>query len=325
MARPTIRDVATCADVSTATVSYVLNETGSVSESTATRVRACVKELGYRANSVAVAHRTGRTKTIGLAVPDLTNGFFPEFAQGVHRAAANHGFAVVLLDADNSIEAQAEGIDMLADRVPEGLILCLLKDDFLEGSKLQFPTVVFDHEIEGIDCIRADLYKGGRLQAEAVVAHGHRRIGLVCGPEWSGPAAVRRRGVLENLSDSVEVVWEHSLDWTADLPATAVADMLQHDVTCVVTGNDMQAFGVLQMYRNAGRSVPEDVSIVGFDDIDFAALANPSLSTVRLPTRELGATAFRMLVQRIESPSMPVQQERLDVQMMVRDSLRSIV
>ena len=325
MARPTIRDVATCADVSTATVSYVLNGTGSVSEPTASRVRACVNQLGYRANSVAVAHRTGRTKTIGLAVPDLTNGFFPEFAQGVHRAAADHGFAVVLLDADNSIEAQAEGINMLADRVPEGLILCLLKEDVFTDSKFPFPIVVFDHEIEGVDCIGADLHKGGRLQAEAVVEHGHRRIGLICGPEWSGPAAVRRKGLLENLPDSVDVVWEHSLDWTADLPETAVADMLRHDVSCVVTGNDMQALGALQTFRSAGRSVPDDVSIIGFDDIDFAALASPSLSTVRLPTRELGATAFGMLVHRIESPFMPVQQKRLDVQMMVRDSLRRIV
>lgn len=324
MARPTIRDVATCADVSTATVSYVLNGTGSVSVPTATRVRACVEELGYRANSVAVAHRTGRTKTIGLAVPDLTNGFFPEFAQGVHRAAANHGFAVLLLDADNSIEAQAESIEMLADRVPEGLILCLLKSDSLTGSTLQFPTVVFDHEIEGVDCIGADLFTGGRLQAAALVEHGHRRIGLICGPEWSGPAAVRRRGLLENLPDSVEVVWEHSLDWTANIPDHVETDMLRHDVTCVVTGNDMQALGVLQMYRSAGRSVPEDVSVIGFDDIDFAALANPGLSTVRLPTRDLGATAFTMLTQRIESPHMPTQHKRLDVQMMVRDSLRNV-
>ena len=167
MARPTIRDVAAAAGVSTATVSYVLNGTGSVSAATAQRVRDCVEELGYRANSLAVAHRTGRSRTIGLAVADLTNPFFPEFARGVHKAAITSGFGVFLIDAQGSHDIELEGVEMLSDRVPEGLIWVPVGDDILSKRPipLPFPVVTFDRELPDFDSVNADIRHGGELQA----------------------------------------------------------------------------------------------------------------------------------------------------------------
>lgn len=326
MARPTIRDVAKAAGVSTATVSYVLNGTGSVSEQTADRVRECVEELGYRANSLAVAHRTGRSRTIGLAVADLTNPFFPEFARGVHRAASSSGFSVFLIDAQGSHEHELEGVEMLADRVPEGLIWVPVGNDILSERPVPFPfpTVTFDRELPDFDSVNADIRNGGELQAEVITSHGHKRIGIISGPQWSDTGQLRRSGLLDSLHDDVEIVWEFSLDYSSHIPDDVRAEILSHDVSCAVTANDIQAIGLLQLYRDAGQSVPEDVSVIGFDDIDLAARVSPGLTTVHLPVAELGMTAVDVLLDRIKNPDLPRQRQQLGVSMTMRSSVRSV-
>ncbi len=325
MARPTIRDVAAAAGVSTATVSYVLNGTGSVSSATADRVRDCVEELGYRANSLAVAHRTGRSRTIGLAVADLTNPFFPEFARGVHKAAITSGFGVFLIDAQGSHDIELEGLEMLSDRVPEGLIWVPVGDDILSTRPipLPFPVVTFDRELPDFDSVNADIRHGGELQAELINANGHKRLGIISGPQWSDTGQLRREGLLDRLDDDVEVVWEFSVDYSSHIPDEVREAILSHEVSCAVTANDIQAIGMLQTYRDAGLSVPDDVSVVGFDDIDLAARVSPGLSTVHLPVEALGMTAFDVLIDRIKNPDMPRRREQLPVSMTIRQSVRS--
>jgi LacI family transcriptional regulator len=327
MSRPTIRDVAERAGVSIATVSYVLNGTGKVSATTADRVRACVEELGYRANSVAVAHRTGRSRTIGLAIADLTNPFFPEFARGVHRAAAENGFSVFLLDAQGCDEHELEGLEMLSDRVPEGLIWVPVGRDVLSSrpAPLPFPVVTFDCELPDFDSVNADVRRGGQLQAEVIASQGHRRLGLITGPEWSDTGRLRRAGLLDALPPDCELVWEFPLDYSTHIPVSVRREILRHHVDCVVTANDIQAIGLLQLYRDAGRRVPDDVSVIGFDDIDLAARISPGLTTVHLPVATLGRTAFDVLLDRIKNPDLPRQRRRLDVAMTMRGSTRSRV
>lgn len=318
--RPTIRDVAKLAGVSTATVSYVLNGTGSVSSETAARVRDCVAELGYRANTLAIAHRTGRSATIGLALPDLTNPFFPEFAQGVHTAASAAGYSVLLLDGHNSADQLSAGVDRLADRVPEGLIYCPV-DDAVDDRLHRFPTVMFDRRVEGLDSVRADLEGGGAMQAELVASYGHRRVGLISGPEGSETAQLRRAGLLGGLPDEVEVVWEFFEDFTLDFTEPASAALKAGGVTCVLTANDIQAIATLRHLRSAGHSVPDDVSVIGFDNIGFAALVSPSLTTIDLRARSLGAASFELLVSRIADRDLPARHEVLNVAPIERESL----
>lgn len=327
MRRATIRDVAERAGVSTATVSYVLNGTGSVSPETAQRVRDCVEQLDYRANSLAVAHRTGRSRTIGLALADLTNPFFPEFARGVHRAAAENGFSVFLLDAQGCPDHELEGLQMLTDRVPEGLIWVPVADDVLDSrpTPLPFPVVTFDCELPEFDSVNADVRRGGELQAELIAAQGHRRIGLISGPEWSETGRVRRAGLLETLPPDAHVVWEYSLDYSTNIPEPVRRDILAHEVDCVVTANDIQAIGLLQIYRDAGVSVPGDLSVIGFDDIDLAARISPALTTVHLPVGQLGHAAFELLLDRIKNPDLPRQRRLLDVSMTIRSSTQRLV
>lgn len=324
MSRPTIRDVADAAGVSTATVSYVLNGTGSVSRETAARVRACVAELGYRANSLAVAQRTGRSQAIGLAVPDLTNPFFPEFAQGVHRAASAEGLSVLLLDAHNSSEDEVAGIERFSDRVPDGLIWVPVRHDIISGRNFTFPTVVFGQQLDGFDSVSADVRRGGELQAEAVLAHGHRRVGLLSGPPWAETAQLRRDGFLDRIGSEAEVVWDCTVDYkSADL-SDHEQTILGSDVSCAVTANDIQAISLMKMFRSAGKSVPEDVSVIGFDDVDLSALVSPPLTTVHLGARELGYAAFGLLNERMGDPDRPARHRVIDVSMTVRESLRSL-
>lgn len=320
--RTTIRDVAERAGVSTATVSYVLNDSGAVSADTATRVRDCVAELGYRADGLAVAHRTGRSQTIGLAVPDLTNPFFPEFSQGVYDAASKAGFAVILVDFRGSPDDERLSLEQLTDRRPEGLIWCPVGESSTDQVvPAWLPTVVFDREIEGFDSIAADIYQGGFLQGSEVVAHGHERIGIISGPDWSETAQLRRDGVLTALGQDCEVVWEFALDYSAFIPDYVADQIRSADVTCAVTANDIQAIGLLQIFRTMGRAVPDDVSVIGFDDIALARLVSPTLTTVHLPIRRLGSRAFEMLRTRIENPALPTRREQLEVQMARRESL----
>ena len=324
MGRPTIRDVAALAGVSIATVSYVLNGTGSVSKVTAQRVRECVDELGYRINGVAVAHRTGRSRTIGLAVANITNPFLAKIAQGVHRVASTRGYAVFLVDAQDSQQHEVDGVERLADRVPEGLIWYPVGEGRLSVESFSFPTVVLGREIPGVDSVMADVERGGRLQAEYLISHEHHRIGILSGPQWSDAAELRRVGLEDRLTEEVRVVWEHSLDYSYDIPAVVGRHILSQEVSCVVTANDLQALSLLQLYSRVGLRVPEDVSIIGFDDIDTAGQLTPPLTTVQLPTRQLGATAASLVLDRIEDPGLPARREVLPVRMIVRDSLRQL-
>lgn len=324
MPRPTIRDVANLAKVSTATVSYVLNNTGSVSAETSRRVRECVEELGYRPNSVAVAHRTGRSRTIGLAVPDLTNPFFPEFSQGAHEAASAIGFSVFLLDGRSSVEVEIEGVQRLADRVPEGLIWCPVSpEDILSGRGFRFPIVVYDRAIDGLDSVCADIRHGGALQAQAIIDHGHKRIGLLTGPLTSDTARLRREGFIERLGTNAELVWEFEMEYVDDLPPeTAEVITSCRDVTCVATANDLQAIRIMSLYQSSGFSIPEDISVIGFDNIDLASLVSPQLTTVNLSPRRLGERAFELLINRINNPAAPIVHDQLEVQMTLRDSVQ---
>lgn len=311
--------------MSTATVSYVLNGTGSVSPATADRVRRCVEELGYRANSVAIAHRTGRSLAIGLAVPDLSNPFFTEFAQGVHRAASAEGYSVLLLDAYNSASEEIAGIQRFGDRAPDGLIWVPVHDNIMPVTDVSVPTVVYGHRFPGLDSLDADVARGGALQAEAVLNHGHTKVGILGGPGWSDTARLRHDRFVERLGDEAEIVWDCELDYGSPRSEEIERVILEHDeVTCVVAANDVQAIGLMRLFRSAGRVVPDDVSVVGFDDIDFAAMVGPPLTTVHLGTRTLGHNAFEILRDRMRDPKKPPRREILDVSMTFRESLRAL-
>lgn len=318
----TLKDVATRAGVSTATVSYVLNGTGSISPEVAERILHAVEALGYRPNRSARALRTGRSRTLGLVLPDLTNPFFPELAQAVEHAARMKGYAVILIDSREEAEVEEQGFMLLAEYGIEGAIWCPISAHVL--ARPSFPTVVIDRPIEGFDLVRADLRQGGALIAEYALELGHQRVGLLSGPQHLASARLRREGFLEVARDHLEVVWEVEVAFSRKLNEEAVAALQANEASLIVAANDTLAIGALSVLHTLSKRVPEEVSLLGFDDIPWAELVYPSLSTVKQPLTELGSEAVSLLHRRLQEPGLPLQQLLLDVKLVVRNSARAV-
>lgn len=322
--RVTTQDIADAAGVSKATVSYVFNGSGSVSEKTKARILQLARELGYQENKLAKATRTGKTHTIGLVLPDLCNPFFPELAQSIVETAGQQGYTVLLVDACNDLKEEVDGINRLLAYSIEGLIWCPIEDESVKRVNIPCPVVMIDRPIEGYDSVFADSHKGGQLQASLLSRHGHRKVGLLSGPNRSPSAQMRRQGFLEALSGEIDLAWEYELEYSVDIPEIVKEQVLSSDVTCVVAANDTLAVGLLKELHKAGINVPEDISIIGFDDIHWADLVYPALTTVKLPIREIGSTAFDVLFNKIEEPKASLQARVLDVEVVNRESLLTI-
>ncbi len=319
--RVTTKDIALRAGVSKATVSYVLNGTGSVSAEMAKRIRDIAKELGYQENRLAKATRTGTTHTVGLILPDLCNPFFPEMAQAVVETASQRGYSVFLVDARNSFEEEELGLKRLIEYAVDGIIWCPLDDRNMHTHKLNCPVVLTDRFVDGFDCVYADSVKGGTLQAELIKAKGHKHVGLIAGPERSTSSRNRREGFYKTLGKKVKVDWEFSLEYTLNIPDDVGQKIIDSNVTCVAAANDTLAIGLLRLYHSAGIQVPKDVSIIGFDDISWSNLVSPPLSTIKLPIRDMGKEAFDLLMRRIKSPNAKKREIMLDVSLLDRDSV----
>ncbi|MBX2858808.1 MAG: LacI family transcriptional regulator [Cellvibrionaceae bacterium] len=323
--RITTQDIADKAGVSKTTVSYVLNNSGSVSAATKKRILRYAKELGYQENRLAIATRTGKTATIGLVLPDLCNPFFPKMAQAVVKAANAHNYAVFLVDACNNLEEEARGIQRLHQHAVEGVIWCPLDDSrSLQHNPLSCPVVMTDRAIAGFDCVYANSQKGGRLQAELLRDKGHRRVGILSGPERSASAAIRRQSLYDALGNEVEVVWDFSLEYEMAIPEHIAQQIIHSDISCIVAANDTLAIGALRLLHSVNIPVPEQVSIIGFDSIEWSELVVPALSTVVLPIQDIGQSAFNMLLQRIESPAATVCELVLDVHLVDRSSVKQL-
>lgn len=320
--RITTKDIAQKAGVSKATVSYALNGTGSVSAEMVKRIHDIAESMGYEENRLAKATRTGTTRTIGLVLPDLCNPFFPEMAQAVVETASEQGYSVLLVDARNSFDEEALGLRRLVGYSVDGIIWCPLDDRHIQKYNFNCPVVITDRFVDGFDCVYANSLKGGELQAHLINTKGHQNIGLLSGPERSTSSRERRKGFYKTLGKRTQVEWDYSLEYTIEIPDAVAQQIVSSKVTCVAAANDTLAIGLLRLYHSAGIRVPEDVSIIGFDDISWSNLVTPPLSTIKLPIREMGSKSFETLVKRINDRNTPVREVILDVSLQERDSVR---
>lgn len=318
----TLKDVASVAGVSVATVSYVLNGTGSVSVEVAERVRAVVDRLGYRPNSVAQAMRTGRTATLGLILPDLLNPFFPGLARSVDAVARELGYCTFLADTRISPEVEADVMRNFVQRGVDGVIwFPATQRDTFAPFRGRLPIVVVDRDLAGYDLVLPDHWRGGELQAEHLLAHGRTRIGLLNGPQSVDNMRLRRDGSVAAIAGRGTVVWEFEANFDARLNADILAALARREVDAIIAGNDLIALSAMQALNGMGQRVPADVSVVGFDDIGIARFVAPALSSVRIELDELGELAVHRLVQLITAPAEPPVRRVVDVRLMGRDSV----
>jgi len=320
--RPTLQDVARKAGVSAATVSYVLNGTGSVGPDVQKLVREAAKSIRYRVNRAARATRTGQTHSIGLILPDLNNPFFPEMAHVVQAAARRAGYAVFLIDSEGDTEIERTGAEDLIGRGVEGLVwFPASEQDVLAEFRDDIPIVVVDRPLPNYDTVSSDYDAGGVALAEYVIDSGHERIGMVVGPQSLSSAEQRRGGFVRSVGTSGKIVWEVESDFSIKLSEETHRYLEDDSVTVIACGNDLIAIGVMRALHEQGRRVPDDVSVVGFDDIPWAGYSIPGLATVRQPFGALGQQAADLLIRRISGDESPFISLKLGMRLVPRGSL----
>ncbi|APZ41705.1 LacI family DNA-binding transcriptional regulator [Acidihalobacter ferrooxydans] len=317
----TLEDVAKAAGVSTATVSYVINNTKPVSAKTRAKVEAKVTALGYRPSASARALRTGRHRMLGLLLPDLANPFFPALAQTVAETARDLGYGLMLSVTGNDSEVRA--LSAIQQRV-DGIVW--VPETRQPDIKPHRPTVLIDRigpELTEFDSVSADHRDGGRLLARKVRELGHHRIGLLAGPAGSVSGRQRREALCAELGDR-QPAWIIEVPYSSELPEAAVRQLLHTDATLVVAANDAVAIGAMRVLKANGRRVPADISLIGFDDIPWATLVDPPLSTVRQPVRAIGRRAVELLRRRLDTETSEPTHLILPVEYVARGTTRRL-
>lgn len=305
-----IRDVAKRAKVSIATVSRTLNNPSTVDPKTAERVRNAVEELRYFPDGQARSLVSGRSRILGLIVSDITNPFFPELVKGFEDVAVQHGYEIMVSSTNYNSAIMAQCVRRLLERKVEGVAIMTSEMDqplIDQLMRRQVPSVFLDvgsvHSL--ISNIQVDYATGIDQAVEHLLELGHRRMGFISGPLALKSARIRRSAFLECLART-GILNDESLvtegDHTIDGGLEAMTRLLASDVppTAVLTSNDLTAIGGMRAVRRRGWSVPDDVSVIGFDDIHFAEFTEPPLTTVALSRRELAEKAIYALLQHIE-------------------------
>jgi LacI family transcriptional regulator len=322
----TVRDIAAAVGVSVATVSNVLNGRPNVGRATRQQVLRVAKQLAYRPNRAAQAMRTGRTRAIGLVLPDLTNPFFPELAQAVENTARRRGLLVCLVDSQSRPEGEADGFALLMQHAVDGIIWCPLGPRLPAQLKnLARPVVLIDRPRPGYAVVHSNYLMGGRLLAQYALRMGHRRVGLLSGPQHIESARQRRDGFVKAFPRSIEIVWEACVGFDGVLTAEARA-ALQHRrrVTLIVAGNDLIAISAIRRLAEEGVRVPEEVSVTGFDNIRWADLVTPRLTTIAQPVGAIGAKAVELMQERMSGEKIASRRTIFDVELVERDSVRQL-
>lgn len=322
--RVTIHDVAKAAGVSTSTVSLVLNgKLDRMRPDTSERVLKAVADLGYSTNEMARALKTGYVPTIGLVVPTVANPFWGEFARCVEHAAMAKNYQVLLCNAEGAPEREQRYVESMLARGIRGVILgsSPLSLRHMAGVTARgLQVVAFDRLTLNdagleLDSVRVDNALGAKLAVEHLLALGHRRIAFVSGPITSANRRDRLDGYRATLR-GVGIEPDARLEWTENVAvgdaeeivteigrAAAVALLkLPDPPTAFFAINDMTAVGIYAGCRELGRTIPRDVSVVGFDDIHLCRIVNPPLTTVRQPLGALMKAAVDLLITRMEEP-----------------------
>ncbi len=330
MASPTSHDVAKKAGVSVATVSRVLNSSPLVTEAARRKVLRAVKELNYQPNRAAQRLRAGRSRVIGLIISDIQNPFFTSVVRGIEDVAYQHGYSLVLCNSDEDPEKEKLYINVMRSEDVAGVILASASEANPQVDDLiahNIPIVAIDRQIDDrqIDSVLATNIEGARAAVAHLIELGHRCIGYIGLPLTRTPGKERYEGYQRALSD-------HRLPVSSDYVRLADAkqpggyastrDLLKQQpcVTALFVANNLMTLGALDAIRERGLKIPDDISIIGFDDMPWANLLQPPLTAIAQPTYELGQRAAELLLGRLKERNKPVTHEHLETRLIVRGS-----
>ena len=323
----TMRDVASKANVSIKTVSRVVNHQGEISEATRQRVLSVIDELGYRPNSLARSLVLGKTQSVALLIPQITDPFFPEVVLGVESVANQHDYSVFLCNTNEDPDQELRYIDVVTAKQVDGTILC--------GTRLsneQLRQVAAQHRVSLLTSRMLHDVPGVRIQSEKamymvtthLIACGHRRIGYIGREEPD--ENLRASGYFQALRDRDLPVDPSRTTFLASVSVAAGRQMAEAllrqapDLTALLCYDDRVAVGALQACQTLGRMVPRDTTVVGFDDISLASLVTPALTTVHVPRYRIGEMLMEALLKVIAADHDTVAPLYVQPQLIVRQS-----
>ncbi|MBD0419766.1 LacI family DNA-binding transcriptional regulator [Streptomyces sp. TRM S81-3] len=322
----TMADVARSAGVSVATVSHVLNNTRPVLPETRRAVLDAVEELGYTPNGLARSLVTSRTRSIGLAVSAISNPYFTEILQGVEAGAVAHGYGLLIADPHDDPAHERRVVQLLHERRVDGMIVAPSADPralvaYLERHRV--PAVFLDRVVDGpedggprFDQVCAESTGPTTALVTHLAGLGHRRIGLVAGRPGLSTTHERITGYRHGLAAAglpydERLVAHGDSEAAGGARATAALLSLAAPPTALITANNAMTIGALRTLRDRDLSVPGDIALCCFDDFPWADLFSPRLTAVAQPSKELGAEAVRLLLERLASPDRPARTVRL--------------
>jgi len=335
MAATSIRDVAKLAGVSVGTVSNVLNRPGEVSADSVTRVHRAIEQLGYRRNDAARQLRAGTSSSVGFVVLDGQNPFFSEVVRGAEDEASKNGIAILLGNTDEDPVRERMYLDLFEEQRVRGVLISPYRDISPRLEQLRarnIPAVLVDRfSGDGrFSSVSVDNVIGGRMAAEHLIASGRRRLAFVGGPFDVRQVSDRLAGSRVAVEQSpfevgIEVVATGALTVDEGLAAgMRILGRAERDwPDAVFAANDLLALGLLQAFVGSGRLlVPQRIALIGFDDIAFARAAAVPLSSMRQPSRTIGATALRVLIEEADEPGLIPRQTVFQPELVVRESTR---
>jgi DNA-binding LacI/PurR family transcriptional regulator len=326
----TIKQVAEKAGVSTATISRVLSGRGYVSFEMRQRVLEAVAELNYQPDRTARNLRRRVSQIIGVVISDIQNPFFTSLIRGIESVIEEDNFVILLSNSDEDPRREKIQLNTLEAERVSGIIISPCRSNSDELRKLvseHMPVVVIDRTI-------------ARLKVDAVAVHNvqaacdavlhlaslrHRRIALICGPEWVSTGAERRQGFLQGMRTAGIPILNEYLqvgDFRQESGYLAMKRLLDlpQRPTAVLVGNNLMTLGALQAIHEVCVAIPDEIAVIGFDDMSWATSLQPPLTVIAQPTFEMGVTAARLLLDRIENPDLPTRHVILDTQLIVRTS-----
>lgn len=320
----TLKDIAKLCGVSTATVSKVINGKDSdIGAPTIERIRAIVKELDYHPNSLARSMKTKVTKTIGLIIPDVRNPFFTDLARGAEDNANERGYSLLFCNTDDDLNKEMEYIKTLSQKQVDGIALAgaVSRDRALEEKfPIEIPIVTLDRNVyyKGLrGFVHTDNQGGAHDGVRYLISLGHRRILFLSGFLDLQVSIQRLAGYKQALADH-GIPFDPEL--VADGPFTSdfgssyiMSGKLDESVTAIFCGNDLIALGAIKALKQLQKKVPEDISIMGFDDIYLASLNSPELTTIHQPSYELGYVTVGRLIDILEG--VPLQEDRVEIKL----------
>ncbi|EGR1263157.1 substrate-binding domain-containing protein [Vibrio cholerae] len=331
----TMKDIARLAGVSTSTVSHVINKSRFVSDEIAERVNNAAQQLNYAPSALARSLKMNRTKTIGMLVTTSTNPFFGEVVKGVERSCYHQGYNLILCNTEGDNQRMKASINTLLQKRVDGLLLMC---STLEGERLDvfdrypdIPIVVMDWGpiLFASDKIQDNSLQGGYMAAKHLIECGHKEIGCITGPLIRHQAQMRYEGYKRALAEAgiaINPDWIVESDFECEGGYQAFEKLYQRGKlpSALFVSNDMMAMGVIQAASQRGLRVPDELSLIGYDDVHIAKFMTPALTTIHQPKYRLGKAAVDTLLYRLENPDTTAQVVQLEPTLVVRNSVRKL-